>query len=455
MRYIIKNATLVNEGKSFLASVVILGDTIEKIIPEDSQQTTDNRQQDSEGYEIIDATGLLLLPGAIDDQVHFRDPGLTHKGDIATESRAAVAGGVTSFMDMPNTVPNTLTQQLLQDKYDIAAEKSMANYSFYMGASNDNIEEALKTNPKEVCGIKVFMGSSTGNMLVNNSHTLQRLFSEAPCLIATHCEDEDIIRRNMEMFKERYGDNAPTSIHPLVRSAEACYKTSSQAAELASKYGTQLHILHLSTAKEISLFRNDIPLKDKKITAETCLHYLLFDDRDYDRKGNFLKCNPAVKTENDKLALIQACIDGHIDILATDHAPHTFEEKNKPYFSAPSGGTSIQHLLLGTLELSFDRQQAFSIEKAVELLSHNPAILYKIDRRGFIREGYFADLVLVDPKKKQVITNENVHYKCGWTGYAGMELSCSVTHTFVNGELVYHDGTFKEDYRGKRLTFNR
>lgn len=455
MRYIIKNATLVNEGKSFLASVVILGDTIEKIIPEDSRQTTDNRQQDSEGYEIIDATGLLLLPGAIDDQVHFRDPGLTHKGDIATESRAAVAGGVTSFMDMPNTVPNTLTQQLLQDKYDIAAEKSMANYSFYMGASNDNIEEALKTNPKEVCGIKVFMGSSTGNMLVNNSHTLQRLFSEAPCLIATHCEDEDIIRRNMEMFKERYGDNAPTSIHPLVRSAEACYKTSSQAAELASKYGTQLHILHLSTAKEINLFRNDIPLKDKKITAETCLHYLLFDDRDYDRKGNFLKCNPAVKTEHDKLALIQACIDGHIDILATDHAPHTFEEKNKPYFSAPSGGTSIQHLLLGTLELSFDRQQAFSIEKAVELLSHNPAILYKIDRRGFIREGYFADLVLVDPKKKQVITNENVHYKCGWTGYSGMELSCSVTHTFVNGELVYHDGTFKEDYRGKRLTFNR
>lgn len=455
MRYIIKNATLVNEGKSFLASVVILGDTIEKIIPADKQQTTDDGLQNYDGYDIIDATGLLLLPGAIDDQVHFRDPGLTHKGDIATESRAAVAGGVTSFMDMPNTVPNTLTQLLLQDKYDIAAEKSMANYSFYMGASNDNIEEALKTNPKEVCGIKVFMGSSTGNMLVNNSHTLQRLFSEAPCLIATHCEDEDIIRRNMEMFKERYGDNAPTSIHPLVRSAEACYKTSSQAAELASKYGTQLHILHLSTAKEVSLFRNDIPLKDKKITAETCLHYLLFDDRDYDRKGNFLKCNPAVKTENDKLALIHACIDGHIDILATDHAPHTFEEKNKPYFSAPSGGTSIQHLLLGTLELSFDRQQAFSIEKAVELLSHNPAILYKIDRRGFIREGYFADLVLVDPKKKQVITNENVHYKCGWTGYAGMELSCSVTHTFVNGELVYHDGTFKEDYRGKRLTFNR
>lgn len=448
MNYIIKNATLVNEGKTLLASVVISEGLIKEIVPADSQQPVDN------GHEVIDASGLLLLPGAIDDQVHFRDPGLTHKGDIASESRAAVAGGVTSFMDMPNTVPNTLTQQLLQDKYDIAAEKSMANYSFYMGASNDNIEEVLKTNPKDVCGIKVFMGSSTGNMLVNNSQTLQRLFQEAPCLIATHCEDEDIIRRNIEIFKEKYGDEAPSSIHPLVRSAEACYKTSSQAAELATKYGTQLHILHLSTAKEVELFRNDIPLKDKKITAETCLHYLLFDDRDYEKKGNFLKCNPAVKTENDKLALIQACADGHIDVLATDHAPHTFEEKNKPYFSAPSGGTSIQHLLLGALELAFSNKY-LSIEKVVELLSHNPAILYNIDRRGFIREGYYADLVLIDPKKSQDITNESVHYKCGWTGYAGMKLSSSVTHTFVNGELVYHDGVFKEDFRGRRLTFNR
>lgn len=448
MNYIIKNATLVNEGKTLLASVVISEGLIKEIVPADSQQPVDN------GHEVIDASGLLLLPGAIDDQVHFRDPGLTHKGDIASESRAAVAGGVTSFMDMPNTVPNTLTQQLLQDKYDIAAEKSMANYSFYMGASNDNIEEVLKTNPKDVCGIKVFMGSSTGNMLVNNSQTLQRLFQEAPCLIATHCEDEDIIRRNIEIFKEKYGDEAPSSIHPLVRSVEACYKTSSQAAELATKYGTQLHILHLSTAKEIELFRNDIPLKDKKITAETCLHYLLFDDRDYEKKGNFLKCNPAVKTENDKLALIQACADGHIDVLATDHAPHTFEEKNKPYFSAPSGGTSIQHLLLGALELAFSNKY-LSIEKVVELLSHNPAILYNIDRRGFIREGYYADLVLIDPRKSQDITNESVHYKCGWTGYAGMKLSSSVTHTFVNGELVYHDGVFKEDFRGRRLTFNR
>lgn len=455
MRYLIKNATLVNEGKSFMASVLISGETIEKIIPTECQQDFDN-------CEIIDAKGLLLLPGAIDDQVHFRDPGLTHKGDIATESRAAIAGGVTSFMDMPNTVPNTLTQQLLQDKYDIAAEKSMANYSFYMGVSNDNIDEVLKTDPKNVCGIKAFMGSSTGNMLVNNELTLQRLFQEAPCLIATHCEDEDTIRRNMEIFKAKYGDDAPASVHPLIRSEEACYKTSSYAAELASKYGTQLHILHLSTAKEIQLFNNNIPLKDKKITAETCLHYLLFDDRDYETKKTFLKCNPAVKTENDKLALIQACIDNHIDILATDHAPHTFEEKNKPYFSAPSGGTSVQHLLLGALELAIKEQkstdkgrQTLTIEKVVELLSHNPAILFKINKRGFIREGYYADLVLVDPNKEQTISNNDVHYKCGWTAYEGMKLSCSVTHTFVNGELVYDNGKFKEDYRGKRLTFNR
>lgn len=455
MRYLIKNATLVNEGKSFMASVLISGETIEKIIPTECQQDFDN-------CEVIDAKGLLLLPGAIDDQVHFRDPGLTHKGDIATESRAAIAGGVTSFMDMPNTVPNTLTQQLLQDKYDIAAEKSMANYSFYMGVSNDNIDEVLKTDPKNVCGIKAFMGSSTGNMLVNNELTLQRLFQEAPCLIATHCEDEDTIRRNMEIFKAKYGDDAPASVHPLIRSEEACYKTSSYAAELASKYGTQLHILHLSTAKEIQLFNNNIPLKDKKITSETCLHYLLFDDRDYETKKTFLKCNPAVKTENDKLALIQACIDNHIDILATDHAPHTFEEKNKPYFSAPSGGTSVQHLLLGALELAIKEQkssdkgrQTLTIEKVVELLSHNPAILFKINKRGFIREGYYADLVLVNPNKEQTISNNDVHYKCGWTAYEGIKLSCSVTHTFVNGELVYDNGKFKEDYRGKRLTFNR
>lgn len=448
MNYIIKDATLVNEGKRFLASVVISNDVIEKIICD-----RDADFQRWSNHQIIDAEGQFLLPGAIDDQVHFRDPGLTHKGDIYTESRAAVAGGVTSFMDMPNTVPNTLTQTLLQDKYDIAAEKSLANYSFYMGASNDNIDEVLKTNPKNVCGIKVFMGSSTGNMLVNNSATLQQLFSEAPCLIATHCEDEMIIRRNMEIYKEKYGDNAPSSVHPLIRSEEACYKTSSQAAELASKYGTQLHILHLSTAKEISLFTNKIPLKDKKITAETCLHYLLFDDRDYQQKKNLLKCNPAVKTENDRLALIQACTDNHIDILATDHAPHTLEEKNKPYFSAPSGGTSVQHLLVGALELV--NKGAMSIEKVVELLSHNPATLFKIDRRGFIREGYYADLVIVNPNVNYVVSNEDVYYKSKWTAYEGMRLTSKVTHTFVNGNLVYHNGIFNENYKGQRLLFNR
>lgn len=449
MNYIIKNATLVNEGKSFMASVVISGEIIEKVI----LQGEEVNYEQCKSYQVIDAEGCYLLPGAIDDQVHFRDPGLTHKGDIATESRAAVAGGVTSFMDMPNTVPNTLTQQLLQDKYDIAAEKSMANFSFYMGASNDNIDEVIKTDPKNVCGIKVFMGSSTGNMLVNNSLTLQRVFQEAPCLIATHCEDETIIRRNIDIYKEKYGDNAPISVHPLIRSEEACYKTSSEAAELASKYGTQLHILHLSTAKEIQLFNNNIPLKDKKITAETCLHYLLFNDKDYETKKTFLKCNPAVKTENDRLALIAACNDNHIDILATDHAPHTFEEKNKPYFSAPSGGTSVQHLLLGAIELA--NKGIMTIEKVVELLSHNPAILFKINRRGFIREGYYADLVLINPKKEQTISNDKVYYKCGWTAYDGMKLSCSVTHTFVNGALVYNDGNFMEDYRGIRLTFNR
>lgn len=449
MNYIIKNAALVNEGATYLASVVISGDKIEKIIHgEDSDDFSRWRN-----HSIIDAKGMYLLPGAIDDQVHFRDPGLTYKGDIATESRAAVAGGVTSFMDMPNTVPNTLTQELLQDKYDIAAEKSMANYSFYMGVSNDNIDEVVKTNPKNVCGIKAFLGSSTGNMLVNNEDTLIRLFSEAPCLLATHCEDEAIIRRNMEFYKEKYGDEASSNIHPLIRSAEACYKTSSYAVELADKFGTQLHVLHLSTAKEVSLFRNDIPLKDKKITAETCLHYLLFDDRDYEIKKNFLKCNPAIKTEDDRKALIQACIDNHIDILATDHAPHSFEEKQKSYFSAPSGGTSVQHLILGALELA--NKGIMTREKVVELLSHNLATLYKIDRRGFIREGYYADLVLINPEKGQIISNDKVYYKCGWTAYSGMELSNSVSHTFVNGELVYHEGVFKEDFRGNRLIFNR
>lgn len=449
MGYIIKNATVINEGSSFVATVVISGDVIEKIILPDDNIDLDRWKS----YQVIDAKGFYLLPGVIDDQVHFREPGSTYKGDIATESRAAVAGGVTSFMDMPNTIPNTLTQTLLQQKYDIAAEKSMANYSFYMGASNDNIDEVLKTDPKRVCGIKVFMGSSTGNMLVDDDKTLTGIFKESPCLVATHCEDEDIIRENMAYYKKKYGDDATTSIHPLIRSEEACYKSSSKAVALAEKYGTHLHILHISTAKELQLFNNNIPLKDKHITAETCLHYLWFSDKDYEKHQNFIKCNPAIKTENDRQALIQGVIDNHIDVLATDHAPHTLEEKNKPYFQAPSGGTSVQHLLLGALELT--QKSKITKEKVVELLSHHPAILFNINKRGFIREGYYADLVIINPNKKQYIDNDNIYYKCGWTSYNGVTFSNSVSHTFINGQLVYKEGEFNDSVRGKRLEFNR
>lgn len=449
MGYIIKNATLVNEGESFLASVAVSGEFIEKI----ARGTDAMDATRWKGYTVIDARGKYLLPGVIDDQVHFREPGLTYKADIRTESRAAVAGGVTSFMDMPNTVPNTLTQQLLQQKYDIAAEKSYCNYSFYMGASNDNIEEVLKTNPREVCGIKVFMGSSTGNMLVDKEEILERIFREVPCLVATHCEDEIIIRANIAMFKERYGDDAPAMIHPLIRSAEACYRSSSKAVEIAEKYNTRLHVLHVSTEKEMSLFRNDIPLKDKMITSEVCLHHLWFNDKDYESKGNFIKWNPAVKTEQDRSALLAAVIDNRIDVVATDHAPHTLEEKSKPYFSAPSGGPSVQHLLTGLME--FINRGVMTLEKVVEKLSHNPAILFGIDRRGFIREGYYADLVIINPDKKQYVNNENVLYKCGWTPYNGIVLSNSVDSTFVNGSLVYHDGIIEDIINAKRLIFNR
>ncbi len=449
MGYIIKNATLVNEGKSFLASVVVSGELIEKII-RDGEAFNESRW---EGYTVIDARGKYLLPGVIDDQVHFREPGLTHKADIHSESRAAVAGGVTSFMDMPNTVPNTLTLPLLQQKFDIAAEKSFCNYSFYMGASNDNIEEILKIDPREVCGIKVFMGSSTGNMLVDKEESLERIFRDAPCLVATHCEEESIIKANMAVFKERYGEDAPSRIHPLVRSAEACYRSSAKAVEMATKYNARLHVLHVSTEKEISLFRNDIPLKDKKITSEVCLHHLWFNDKDYEMRENFIKWNPAVKTEQDRQGLLSAVIDNRIDIVATDHAPHTFEEKIKPYFSAPSGGPSIQHLLVGMLE--FVNKGILTIEKVVEKLSHNPAILFDIDRRGFLREGYYADLVIVNPDKRQYVSNESVLYKCGWTPYNGMTFSNSVDSTFVNGSLVFNDGVVEDVLNAKRLVFNR
>ena len=455
MNYIIENATLVNEGIISLASVLVKNGIIEKIIP------ADGRDKNIPNCTVIDATGLLLLPGAIDDHVHFREPGLTHKADIASESRAAVAGGVTSFMEMPNTNPPTLTQQLLQDKYDLAAEKSCANYSFYMGVSNSNMDEVLKTDPKRVCGIKVFMGSSTGNMLVEDGGTLSTLFKEAPCLVAAHCEDDTIIKANAADFESgvlkvesgEWSVESESFLHPVIRSVEACYKSSSKAVELATKYGGRLHVMHVTTEKELSLFRDDIPLKDKKITAEACLNHLWFSDKDYERLGNLIKVNPAIKSEKDRLALLNALVDNRIDVIGTDHAPHTLEEKTRPYATAPSGAPSIQHVMPCMIELA--DQGFLSITKVAELMSHNPATLFNISRRGFIREGYHADLVLVDPHKPQVISNAGIFSKCGWTPYDGVELHSSITHTFVNGELVYHDGKVIDGVRGMRLEFEK
>ncbi|MCX2475625.1 dihydroorotase [Pedobacter sp. MC2016-05] len=441
--YLIKAATIVNEGQKFVADVLIKDGFIAKI---GQNLSADNVQE-------INAEGQYLLPGMIDDQVHFREPGLTHKADIFTESMAAVAGGITSFMEMPNTVPNTLTQDLLADKYAIAAETSLANYSFYMGASNDNIEEVLKTDPKNVCGIKIFMGSSTGNMLVDNEKTLENIFSKAAILVATHCEDEATIRHNLAEFKAKYGDDLTIEMHPLIRSAEACYKSSSLAVELAKAFQTRLHILHISTAKEIALFDNSIPLKDKKITAEACVHHLWFNDKDYATKGNFIKWNPAVKTKEDQNGILQGVLNDNIDVIATDHAPHTLEEKQQPYSQAPSGGPLVQHALPALLEMHL--QGKISLEKIVEKTAHNLAICFDIEKRGFIREGYWADLVLVDLKDSWKVTKLNNFYKCGWSPFDGDTFQASVTHTFVSGNLAYQKGRFTTDQIGKRLTFAR
>lgn len=389
----------------------------------------------------------------IDDQVHFREPGLTHKADIFTESMAAVAGGITSFMEMPNTVPNTLTQELLADKYAIAKHTSLANYSFYMGASNDNIEEVLKTDPKNVCGVKVFMGSSTGNMLVDNEKTLENIFSKAPMLVATHCEDEATIRHNLAAYKEKYGDDITIDMHPLIRSAEACYKSSSLAVELAKRYQTRLHILHISTAMEVGLFDNTLPLAEKKITAEACVHHLWFNDTDYAAKGNFIKWNPAVKTAADQAGILQGLLDDHIDVIATDHAPHTIEEKNQAYLQAPSGGPLVQHALPALLEMHL--QGKISLEKIVEKASHNVATCFNLSERGFVREGYWADLVLVDLNDPFKVTKLNSLYKCGWSPFEGQTFGASITHTFVSGNLAYQKGKFMTSETGQRLTFNR
>jgi dihydroorotase len=441
--FIIKNARLVNEGKIFEADVLIRDQFIERIDRDISHRTA----------AVVDANGNILMPGAIDDQVHFREPGLTHKGDIYTESKAAVAGGITSYMEMPNTVPNAVTQQLLEEKYAVAEKKSFANYSFFMGTTNDNLDELLKTNPKKVCGIKIFMGSSTGNMLVDNQSVLEKIFSQSPVLIATHCEDEATIKRNTEIFRQKFGEDVPVKYHPEIRSAEACYLSSSYAVSLAKKYGTRLHILHISTAKELALFDSSTPLEQKKITAEACVHHLWFDDSDYDKLGTRIKWNPAIKTVEDKNQIRAAVNDNRIDLIATDHAPHTLEEKNQTYFKAPSGGPLVQHALPAMLELH--HQKIFSLEKIAEKMCHAPAVAYKIDRRGFIREGYFADMVLVNLNKPFTVSRENILYKCGWSPFEDTAFHSSVTHTFVNGNMVYADGKIDESVKGMRLTFDR
>ncbi|EDM38717.1 dihydroorotase [Pedobacter sp. BAL39] len=439
---LIKAATVVNEGRIFVADVLLKDGLIAKI----------GDSIEAPGAKEINAEGLHLFPGMIDDQVHFREPGLTHKADIFTESMAAVAGGITSFMEMPNTVPNTLTQELLADKYKIASEVSLANYSFFMGASNNNLEEVLKTDPKNVCGIKVFMGSSTGNMLVDNEQVLENIFKDAPILVATHCEDEHTIQRNLALYKEKYGDNITIDMHPLIRSAEACYLSSSMAVGLAKKHNTRLHILHISTAREVALFEN-IPLKDKRITAEACVHHLWFDDRDYATKGNWIKWNPAVKTEEDKDAILKGVLDGRIDIIATDHAPHTIEEKEQPYLQAPSGGPLVQHAMLALLEMY--HQKKITLEQIAEKTAHNVATCFEIDRRGFIREGYWGDLVLVDLNDPVKVTRANTLYKCGWSPFEGQTFQADITHTFVSGNLAYQKGKFMTHEIGKRLNFNR
>jgi dihydroorotase len=443
---LIKNATIINEGKTFISDLLVIDELISLI---GSPQPADIPK----GTEIIDATGLLLIPGVIDDQVHFRDPGLTHKGDIYTESRAAAAGGVTSFMDMPNTSPQTITIDILNEKYIIGSEKSITNYSFYLGATNSNLDEVLKIDQSSVCGIKLFMGSSTGNMLVDNEDALKELFARTPLPITAHCEDESIIRKNSELYREKYGEDVPVKMHPFIRSREACFKSSSHAVALAKEFNTRLHILHLSTADELKLFSNELPLSEKRITGEVCVHHLWFDDSYYETLGTFIKWNPAIKTKFDRDALIDGVNNNLIDIVATDHAPHTLAEKSSTYFKAPSGGPLIQHSLLAMLELW--HRKIFSLGKIVEMMCHNPAILFNIRKRGFIREGYKADLCLIDPSGSCSVTRDNLLYKCGWSPFEGTTFNSKVVKTIINGTVVYDNGVLNDDYRGQRLLFDR
>lgn len=443
-KILITDANIVNEDK------IIRGDVYVK---DGMIFIAGGNLKDYEADITIDGNGKYLLPGLIDDQVHFREPGLTHKGDIYSESKSAVAGGITSYMEMPNTVPQTTTLELLEEKYQIAADKSLANYSFYLGATNDNLEELLKVDPENVCGIKIFQGSSTGNMLVDNQETLEKIFSECKILITTHSENDQMIKRNLEKYQEKYGEEIPVKFHPAIRSAEACYDASKMVVDLARKYGTKLHVLHISTAKEVVLFDPTLPLEGKRITAEACVHHLWFSEEDYAEKGMLIKWNPAIKSAQDRAEILEGVLDGHIDVIATDHAPHTLQEKDNNYLKAPSGGPLAQHSLVALLEMY--HQKKISLEQIVQLTSHNVAIIFEIEKRGFIRAGFHADLVLVDLDDPWTVDRSNVLSKCGWSPFEGQVFQSKVTHTIVSGQLVYENGVFHEEVKGKRMKFSR
>lgn len=442
---LIRNAFIVNEGKTIKGNLLIVNDKIEEVATSIASYPADT--------SIIDATGKYLLPGIIDTHVHFREPGLIYKADIYTESKAAIAGGITSFMDMPNTIPAVLTQELLEDKFRIAKDKALANYSFYMGTSNTNLTEVLKTDPKNVCGVKIYLGQSTGNMCVDNPETIEQLFAQCPTLLAAHCEDEHIIEENTRLFKEKFGDNPPPESHPKIRNEECCYISSHHAVELAKKHNTRLHIVHVSTAKETGLFDNKTKLEEKKITAEVCVHHLWFSDKDYKNKGNWIKWNPAIKTENDRKGLMRALLEDTIDTVATDHAPHTHDEKEQVYFCCPSGAPMVQHSLVAMLE--FYHAGLITLENIVRKMCHAPATCFQLDKRGFIRKGYWADITLVDLNKPWKVDKSNILYKCKWGPMEGETFHAMVTQTFVNGNLIYDNGSFNESVKGMRLVFNR
>ncbi|SHG96136.1 dihydroorotase [Winogradskyella jejuensis] len=442
---LIKNAKIVNEGSIFEGDILIENEIIKEVDTSISVKSAD--------VKVIDAEGNYVFPGMIDDQVHFREPGLTHKATIETESKAAIAGGITSFIEMPNTNPQTTTVKKLDEKFAIAAKSSYANYSFMFGGTNDNLGEILKVDPKSVAGLKLFLGSSTGNMLVDDPEVLEKIFSSTDMVISVHCEDEATIRKNLAKYKEQYGDDIPMELHPVIRSEEACYLSSSKAIELAKKTGARLHVFHLSTAKETELFTNKIPLKDKKITAEVCIHHLWFTDEDYKTKGSRIKWNPAVKTAEDRDGLWKALLDGRIDVIATDHAPHTIEEKDNSYTSAPSGGPLVQHAFVALLEAY--HKGKISLEQIVQKAAHNPAILFNVEKRGYIKEGYYADLVIADLNSPWTVNKENILYKCGWSPFEGNTFKSRITHTFVNGHLAYNNFKVLDVKAGKRLTFDR